>query len=542
MEQIMKSNAKIVLTALVSVLLVGAGVGIVGLHAQPSTLGTPTTIGSSAQELPSQTNPDSSKKSMISTNELNWIEVRLSNDREFIKSVFGVVATIVGVLIVTMGGALVFFGYKTWLSIKVQINKAVNEKIEEKSNEFLRIYQQKIEGLEDQAAVASYSIQFLVPQNDVFEIKRTIILPIHLRRFVDILADKNADKKLLAQIYHLLSDVSHDGNSQSVNETLFEMVSCAETFSWIGNDATRLSKIIDLLRDRDVKADPARVRAFLKDETTPPDVRKSAILYAERVRDADAVEYLKTFLSDKRRLADADETIFAFVSLSPKHKWVTAWIADLAKQPRDSNNLAQAARVAGYLMQSLERRMEERDIKNYEKEEALDFAATVSSLIIDHGVQVYIVKRPDNKELVIRLWFPDQSYGLFEVKGNLFLWHAGAAVVNKLCHELIVKQDIVGITKFVKSITPEFVYYYLEAQLGHSSEISVDVDGAPCIIAHYKVRFGLRSSQGQEFLLASWQTDEGVPKTGVVKRINGLKDVRFSFNIPGISNIIDDGI
>ena len=136
--------------------------------------------------------------------------------------------------------------------------------------------------------------------------------------------------------------------------------------------------------------------------------------------------------------------------------------------------------------------------------------------------------------------FADQYYPPW-IKGNLFLG-VGGYVVTKLCLELIIKHDIVGITNFVKNTMADkgFLYpadndYCLEARLGPSSEISVDVGDAPCIIAGRTAQFRIRSSQGQDVLVASWQTDEGVTKLGVVKSIGAPQNAWFSFNVTRIS-------
>jgi hypothetical protein len=378
----------------------------------------------------------------------------------------------------------------------------------------------------DKALIWSYAIQFSAPSKHAFGTEMPIILPTHIELFVEILSDKNADEKLATQILGLFSDVSHDDNSSYVNKILPEMVSCAGRFLWIKSDPTRLSKIIDLLRDRNLKAHAALVRAFLKDETTAPDVKKSAVLYAERVRDTDAVDCLADILSDKSRLRDADETIFALVSLNPKHPWVLEWITDLRQQARD-HNLAQAARVAGYLMQSLERRNSWspilRDIENDELEHGVNFAATVASLIIDNGGLFFNEWGSNNERIRIGELF-------FDIKGNLFLGN-GKVVVSMLCRDLIDKEGIVGITKFLKK-TKADERYDLKANLGGQSSISVDVHGAPCTIRHRNTRFSVRPSQGQDDLWASWRTDEGAIKAGVVKRIDAPNDAWFSFNIP----------
>jgi hypothetical protein len=313
------------------------------------------------------------------------------------------------------------------------------------------------------------------------------------------------------------------------------------------SDPKRQSKIIDLLRDRNVKADPARVRQFLKEKATPPDVRKSAILYAERVRDSDAVEYLKDILSDKSRLPDADEAIFALVSLDPTHAWVTEWMTTLRQQPRDRRKLAQTAGVAGLLMQSLERRYRQQSgvdghvVSDHEAEQAIDFAATAASLIIENGGR-FVIEKEWPGEYVIKMKFADQYYPPW-IKGNLFLG-AGGAVVTKLCRESIVKQDIAGITNFVKNtMADKSVFfnadndYSLEARLGYSADISVDVNGEPCTIAGRIAQFRIRSSQGQDVLVASWQTDEGVTKSGVVKRIGAPQDALFSFDVTRMSEV-----
>jgi hypothetical protein len=517
----------------------GCGGGIVGLRAQPSTSGTPTAIGS----VQPQTTPDSSQKSMIDTATLvsiqaiqDRLERRLSEERQSIVHVLELVAKVIGASIAVIIAIVAYFGYQTYSSIEKQINKGVEDKINEKSNEFSRRLEQQIKGLEDQAAVASYNIQFLAPRIYGFGTETTIILPTHIQRFVEILADENADSKLLAQIHVLLSDKSHDNDSPLVNRTLVEMASCTGRFSWISRDAKRLSNIIDLLRDRNVEADPASVRVFVENKATPPGVRKSAILYAERVRDKDAVEYLANILSDKSRLRDADETIFALVSLDPTHAWVTEWMTNLRQQPRDQGKLAQIARVAGLLMQSVGRRY--RDVPHHEAEQAVDFAAAAASLIIDNGGR-FVIEKWWAGEYQVKIKFAGQCHPPW-IKGDLFL-AAGSEVVNKLCRELIGKQDIVGMTNFVKKTTPEFHshddYYFLEARLGQSADIRVDVGGAPCTIEGRTAQFHIRSPQGQDVLVASWQTDEGVTKFGVVKSIGAPQDARFSFNVTRMSEI-----
>ena len=104
--------------------------------------------------------------------------------------------------------------------------------------------------------------------------------------------------------------------------------------------------------------------------------------------------------------------------------------------------------------------------------------------------------------------------------------------------KLIDDEGIVGITSFMKSTTNFSNTFSLEARPERSSDISVDVDGVSYTIAHTKARFSLLPSEGQDILLASWRTDGGETKTGVVKRINTPENVLFSFNIPGIGDDI----
>jgi hypothetical protein len=219
------SPESIVLTALVSILLVGVGVGIVGLRAQPTTSGTPTTIGS----VQPQTMPDNSQKSMIDTLVLieDRFERRLSQERQFITDGIRLVSWIGGAFLAVILAIVVYFGYQSFSSIEKRINKGVEDKLDEKSNIFRQRFEQEIKRLHDRAAVASYITQFSAPTRTVFGIERTIITQTDIERFVEILADENADSTLVAQIHDLLSDSSHDSNSSLVNKTLVEMVSCA---------------------------------------------------------------------------------------------------------------------------------------------------------------------------------------------------------------------------------------------------------------------------------------------------------------------------
>ena len=149
------------------------------------------------------------------------IEKRLSDDREFIQDVLGLAVKICAASLVLVLAVIGFFGYKDISSIDDRINKSVNDKIKEKSEEFSRIYEKDIQGLADQALIAAYNTQFSAPQK---RFESPIILPAHIQRFVQILADQNSDPKILSQVYDLFSNPAHDQKSALVNGKLAEMV------------------------------------------------------------------------------------------------------------------------------------------------------------------------------------------------------------------------------------------------------------------------------------------------------------------------------
>jgi hypothetical protein len=248
------------------------------------------------------------------------------------------------------------------------------------------------------------------------------------------------------------------------------------------------------------------------------------------------VDCLSNILSDTSRLRDADDTIFALVSLNPKHKWVNEWITNLTEQPPDRNKLAQAAAVAANLMQSLERRSSWpfHNIEDEELEQAADFAATVASLIISKDGRFLILNGPRR----LAIYFPwHRGFDNVVIKDSLF-FEAGMEVVSKLCRQLVGKEGIAGITKFVKETTDN--RYGLEARLDYPSNIKVDVRGKLCEITNCNARFSCLK-QGQDILSVSWETNEGM-KRGVVKSINVPNDARFSLNVRGMGNVIDDDI
>jgi hypothetical protein len=322
------------------------------------------------------------------------IEKRLSDEREFIQEVLGLAVKICAASLVLVLGVIGFFGYKDISSIDDRINKSVNEKIKEKSEEFSRIYEKDIQGLADQALIAAYNTQFSAPQK---RFENPIILPTHVQRFVQILADQNSDPKILSQVYDILSNPAHDQNSALVNGKLAEMVAGTGTFAWIKGDADRLSKTIDSLRDRGYGADPARVKAYLADDSTAPAVRKSAMLFAERVRDQQAIPYIVKILRGESGLPDKD-AFFALASLDPSHPWVADWINALRQRPDDDRSregfedkLVLTARVAAELTQATAKR-----VRFFQKPDpqTLDFAATAIRLIMDSEGRFGLIPNP----------------------------------------------------------------------------------------------------------------------------------------------------
>jgi hypothetical protein len=261
------------------------------------------------------------------------IENRLSEDRAFIKDVLGLAAKVCGVSIILIFGVIGFFGYKDISSIDDKINKSVNEKIKEKSDEFSRIYEKDIQSLADQALIAAYSIQFSAPHK---RFDKPTILPTHLQRFVQILSDQNSEQKVLSQLYELLSDPTRDASAPLVNAKLAEMVSGSGAYAWIKGDTGRLSGIIDLLRDRNWKSDPARIRSYLGNDTSAPEVRKSAALFAERAHDEAAIPILVRML--RSTSTPNPDIFFALVSLSPRDQWVTDWTKALAQSPAEAKS------------------------------------------------------------------------------------------------------------------------------------------------------------------------------------------------------------
>jgi hypothetical protein len=101
---------------------------------------------------------------------------------------------------------------------------------------------------------------------------------------------------------------------------------------------------------------------------------------------------------------------------------------------------------------------------------------------------------------------------------------------------LINQRGVPGILTFVNNITPperrfDSVIYNLEAKLNGKSSMSVDVDGTAFVLTNSVAELSRISTQGQDALRASWRTDEGVEKTGIVKSIAAPAEASFLFRL-----------
>ena len=251
-------------------------------------------------------------------------------------------------------GVVGFFGYKDISTIDEKINKSVAEKIKEKSDEFIKIYEKNIQGLTDQALITAYSIQFAAPPK---RFERPTILSTHLQRFVQLLADQATDSKIIDSLYDLLSDPAHDGNSAIVNNKLLEIVAGAGTFGWIKNDSDRLSRSIDLLASRSVSKNPAAVRSYLAADQTPPGVLRSAVYYAARTGDRLALPLITKLFGEGNR-SPPEEVLFAIVLLDPNSALLADWMTKLKTLAANSEQLKEsqekiilAARVASSVIE-----------------------------------------------------------------------------------------------------------------------------------------------------------------------------------------------
>lgn len=250
------------------------------------------------------------------------IENRISGERDFIKSVFGIVAKICATAFILIVGVIGFVGYKDISTIDEKILKSVNEKVKEKSDEFSDLYKKNIQGLADQALITAYNIQFAAPPK---KFERSVIAPAHVQRFAQILGEETGDDKILDSLYDLLSDRGRDENSNIINYKLQQMAAAEGSFVWMKNRPERLTKIIDLLTQRQMKGDPARIRSYLSNDATAPIVKESAMRYAAMAGDRSALPYIINALNADKADPNA-EAFYALISLDPENEWTAQWL------------------------------------------------------------------------------------------------------------------------------------------------------------------------------------------------------------------------
>jgi hypothetical protein len=470
------------------------------------------------------------------------IEKRLLEDRDFIKSILGLVAKVCAAAFIIVVGTFGFFGYKDLSSIDDKISKSVSEKIEEKSKTFADLYEKQIQGTTDQALATSYNIQFAAPKKR-FSREQTVIGPAHLQRFLQILGDQKADSKILNQIYDLLSDPTHDGSSGLVRTQVWQMVGASGSFAWVKNDADRLAKLIDILRARSDKTDPSTVRAHLKNETSPPAVRDSAVLYAEALQDREAVPYIERLLGDGTQLPPED-AFFAIASLRPEHKSVKGWFSDLEarvqkgeKSPDLRERLGLSARVVAKMLTAADRR---RTALSAETESPGDkLAADLIALIIKGEGRISLdtdhFAESSRPAYQVILNLPGDGFGRI-VPSDLLLG-PGSGAITAVCRRMLGTNSISGLNKLVKQTAPprdrgSRLNYSLRVRVRGESKIRVNVDGMDATIADTFADLTPGSSE-EDTVKASWRTDEGVVKTGKIIRLEKPELAIFSFYVRG---------
>jgi hypothetical protein len=492
----------------------------------------------------------SSENSGVDKQLLSWIEgkikdtnehfeKRLSDDRNFIKGTVGLAAKIWTGSIVVIFAVAGFFGYKDIASIDGKIDKSVSDKIKDKSDEFKGIFEKDIQGLADQAIITAYNIQFGVPPK---RFERPTILPTHLQRFVQILADEKSDPKLIDGFYDLLSDPSRDGNSPLVNNRLRQLVSGVGSDSWIKQHPERLAVVINLLRDREIIDVKHLVRAHLENVASAPAVQRSAMLYAERVGDDSVLQNLLSRLGDGKR-NPAEELLFVVASIDPQNKWISDWMAKLKKPPENPDGIKEfreslllTAKVAARLMESIERRSSL--VENSSDARKLSFAASSVSSIINAGGRISIVPdhfsdKPGENYRLATHWESDNIF--YSLEPSLLLGRGGS-VVTRICRGKIAEGAVGGLANFLNatnSLKDGFrrVNYDLRVTLDGSASIDADVEGKPARISKTSASLSPVLGSSLQDVQVSWRTNEGIVKKGNVTRFNGANEATFTFRI-----------
>jgi hypothetical protein len=109
-------------------------------------------------------------------------------------------------------------------------------------------------------------------------------------------------------------------------------------------------------------------------------------------------------------------------------------------------------------------------------------------------------------------------------------------VVSRLCVDFFTKNGVAGIVNLLKNMTPtDKVFpdatYQMKVELRGKSSMSVDLDGADFTVTNSAAAFSVRDFHGQERLMASWRTADGVTKTGIVKSVVEPQNASFSLHV-----------
>lgn len=469
------------------------------------------------------------------------IESRITGERDFVKSVFGIVAKICAAAFFLIVGVVGFVGYKDISTIDEKILKSVNEKVKEKSDEFSDLYKKNVQGLADQALITAYSIQFSAPQK---KFDRSVIAPVHVQRFAQILGEESSDDKILDSLYELLSDPGRDENSNIINYKLQQMALAEGSFSWVKNRPERLTKAIDLLTQRQVKGDPARIRFYLTNDSTAPVVKESAMRYAAMASDRSALPYIINILNvDKTN--PSVEALYALISIDPGNEWISQWletqirnsIGPQSKKPP----IEKISLIAKSVAKAVEANFKAASIPIFYEPNSklIEIASKVVRLISDSKIKLFLDKDPFSEKTsgAYRLFLSAGDGSGYTIPLSLII-DEGEAVITNTFIEAIRTDGLSGMRRVLNIFSQESfskfkqrdVNYNIQITVPETSALKIDVDGKENSVTDQSVYLSIGSNQS-EHTKATWRTNEGIIKTGIIKEIGEPDMFRFKVNI-----------
>jgi len=463
------------------------------------------------------------------------VEKQFSRDREFIKETIGAGLKVLGAAVGLIAIVITLFGIKTLGDIHGTITAAAKNAFEARLTNPSSAESQSLERILNRTVLDSYSLRLVRQrtQRDRYRRNTEVVLEENDgMRLVKMFKSPNVDLAQFQDIANVLVEASGESQWGKISPVIVDAVLAKGTeFEWLKTQPNQRAYLIDLLAKK--QTEPfVGVHEIIIDKTIAKAPRIAAMRYVARLN-------ATTFVSDLEAISGEEErevqkaAIEALSSIKPDSKRVKNWIESAVSSPLDLETIHSLMSVA----------------KN----------------IMNGGTRSFVGNAPDlnvRKEMSLRIWraiaqrgeavvtkyashfASDEDKGLqlrlSKRENNSMGWIVPSSTVFGRMEEVLATltaetADIADLGEFRNMLQTLGVTQNLEtsivsvgARLKNSASIVLE-SGSP--LSANEAPGGVSFSVDQEVqpkILVKWIDSVGNNRIGVIKKINGAKDMLFS--------------